>query len=54
MQTIRCQVRCEQWDRPEPFEITVPDGATEEQIEDEMRDAAANAAGFEFWRADDK
>lgn len=49
---IKCQVRCQYWDRPDSFEIEVPDDATEKQIEDEMREAALNAAGFDFWRED--
>lgn len=54
MKTIKCQVRCTYWDRPEGFEVDVPDNATEDEIESAMRDAAADAAGFEFWREDDK
>ena len=52
MKTIKCKVRCQYWDRPEEFDIEVADDATEEEIEEEMRDAAANAAGFNFWRDD--
>ena len=50
--TIKCQVRCQYWDRPESFEIEVADDATEDQIEEEMRNAAANVAGLDFWRED--
>lgn len=52
MKTIKCKVRCNYWDRSEEFEIVVDDDATEEQIEDEMKNEAANAAGFEFYRMD--
>lgn len=54
MKTIKCKVRCQYWDRAEEFEIVVDDEATKETIEEEMRDAAMNAAGFEFWRDDGK
>lgn len=50
---IKGQVKCQYWDRPEPFEIVVPDDATEEEIEHELRDAAADAAGLDFWRDDE-
>ena len=52
MKTIKCGVRCKFWDGPESFEIEVPADATEDQIEELMREAAMNEAGFDFWRED--
>ena len=49
MKTIKCQVRCQYWNRAEEFEIEVDDDATEEQIEEEMRDAAVELAHFNYW-----
>ena len=43
-------VRCQFWDRSEPIEVEVPDTATEEEIEEAIRDAALEMAKFEYWR----
>lgn len=52
MTTIKCGVRCQYWNRSEEFDVEVPDDATEEEIEDAIREAAINYASFEFWRED--
>ena len=49
MKTIKCKVRCQFWNRAEEFEIEVADDATEDQIEDEMREVALDVASFNFW-----
>jgi len=43
------KVRCQYWPRPEPIEVEMPDDATDEQIEEALREAAMEAAGLEYW-----
>jgi len=46
MKTITGKVRCQYWPRAETIEIEVPDDATEDQIEEALREVALDAAGL--------
>lgn len=50
---IKGRVRCQYWNRSEPFEFDMPDNSTEAEIEEALREAALEVSGFEFWKEDD-
>jgi hypothetical protein len=46
---IKVGVRCPYWDRPEYVDIELPDDASEEEIEDAVREAALEQSKLEYW-----
>lgn len=52
MRKIKCKVQCQYWTLPEDFFIEVEDGASDDEIEVVMLEAAINAANFNFWRSE--
>jgi hypothetical protein len=46
---LRVGIKCSGWERCEYVEIELPDSTPNDEAEEAMREAAIDAAGFEFW-----
>lgn len=53
MRIIKCGVHCQYWNSPINFEIEVDDNATEEEINEQLFEAAIQEASFDYWIEDD-